>query len=220
MDLSIKLTTCTGTVWIDDADVRVVEELPVLNLDGIRNPVVIPRPWQSRLSGDKVELRNVLIMNQRPDLRLRDAVDSFLSGIGIAHEFLPADSLPPGRYATQLILGDSAHPTLAREFYSRFPNSTWADLEEQGYFLTVVPGAEQNLIYLGANSHIGRFYAVQTLKQLIQNKSVYVVDILDKPAVPCRGIAMGLQWFEQRSGEALKRLTQLKLNFVWCRAPS
>jgi hypothetical protein len=215
MDLSIKMTTCTGTVWIDDADVRVVEELPLVDLDGIRHPILIPRPWQSRLGGDKVELRSVFIVSQRPDPRLQEAVDSLFSGIGVVHEFLRADNLPPGRYATQLILGDSAHPALSREFYLRFPNTTWADLEEQGYFLAVVPGAAQNLIYLGANSHIGRFYAVQTLKQLIQNRSIYVADILDKPTVACRGIPMGLQWFEQRNGEALRRMTQLKLNFVW-----
>ncbi len=215
MDLSIKMTTCTGTVWIDDADVRVVEELPAVDLEGIRNPVVIPRPWQSRLRGDPFPLRSVAIVNQRPDPRLRDAVDSFFSSIGIVHEFLTGHNVPPGRYATQLILGDSAHPALAREFYLRFPEATWADLEEQGYFLAVVPGAPQNLIYLGANSHVGRFYAVQTLKQLIRNRSVCVADILDKPTVACRGIPMGLQWFEQRHGEALRRLTQLKLNFVW-----
>jgi len=213
MDLSIKLTTCTGTIWIDDADVRVVEELPVVNLDGIRNPVLIPHPWQSRIDGDKFELRSVSIVNQRPDPRLRDAVDSVFAGV--VHEFLTEDGLPPGRYATQLVLGDSAHPTLAREFYLRFPGNTWADLEEQGYFLAVVPGGDQNQIYLGANSHIGRFYAVQTLQQLIKGRSIYTADILDKPTVACRGIPMGLQWFEQRHGEALRRLTQLKLNFVW-----
>jgi hypothetical protein len=215
MDLSIKMTTCTGTVWIDDADVRVVEELPVVILDGIHNPVLIPHPWQCRMNGDKFELRSVSIANQRPDPRLRDVVDSLFAGIGVIHEFLTGNDLPPGRYATQLMLGDSANSTLAREFYLRFPNSTWADLEEQGYFLAVVPGADQNQIYLGANSHLGRFYAVQTLKQLIKNRSVYVAAILDKPTVACRGIPMGLQWFEQRDGEALRRLTQLKLNFVW-----
>jgi hypothetical protein len=215
MDLSIKMTTCTGTVWIDDADVRVVEELPVANLDGLHNPVVIPRPWQSRLSGGTFELRSVSILNQRPDPRVRDAVDSLFSSIGLFHEFQTGDSLPPGRYATELILGDSADPALARQFYLRFPDFTWADLEEQGYFLAVAPGTEQNLIYLGANSHLGRFYAVQTLKQLIQDRSIHVADILDKPTVACRGIPMGLQWFEQRRGEALRRMTQLKLNFVW-----
>jgi hypothetical protein len=215
MDLSIKLTTCTGTVWIDDADVRVAEELPAVDLDGVRNPVLIPHPWQCRMNGDKFELRSVSIVNQCPDPRLRDAVDSVFAGAGVFHEFPADDGLPPGRYATQLILGDSASPTLAREFYLRFPNRTWADLEEQGYFLAVVPGAKQNQIYLGANSHLGRFYAVQTLKQLIKGRSIYVADILDRPTVACRGIPMGLQWFEQRTGEALQRLTQLKLNFVW-----
>ncbi len=215
MDLSVKMTTCTGTVWIDDADVRVVEELPAVNLDGIHNPVLVPHPWQSRMNGAKFELRSVVIANRCPDPRLGDAVDSVFTGAGVLHEFQTAEGLPPGRYATQLILGDSADPTLAREFSLRFPQNTWADLEEQGYFLAVVPGAEQNRIYLGANSHVGRFYAVQTLKQLIKGRSVYVADILDKPTVACRGIPMGLQWFEKRSGEALRRLTQLKLNFVW-----
>ena len=56
---------------------------------------------------------------------------------------------------------------------------------------------------------------MQTLRQLIQDRAVYVADILDKPTVACRGIPMGLQWFEERNGEALKRLTQLKFNFVW-----
>jgi hypothetical protein len=213
MDLSIKMTTCTGTVWIDDAEVRVVEELPVVDLEGLRPPVLIPHPWQSRIRGDQFELRSVSIMNQRPDPRLRDAVDSAFAGI--IHEFLTDDGLPLGRYATHVILGDSADPTLAREFYLRFPDATWADLEEQGYFLAVVPRAEQNQVYIGANSDIGRFYAVQTLQQLIKGRSIHVADILDKPTVACRGIPMGLQWFEQRHGEALRRLTQLKLNFVW-----
>jgi hypothetical protein len=215
MDLSIKMTTCTGTVWVDDAQVRVAEELPVVNLTGIRNPVLIPRPWQSRLNGDQFELRSVSIANDREDPRVRDAVDSFFTSVGIVHEFSAGKDLTPGRYATQLILGDGANPVLDREFSLRFPDSAWSDLEEQGYFLAVVKEEGQSHIYLGANSHIGRFYAIQTLKQLVESQAVYVADILDKPTVACRGIPMGLQWFEERSGEALKRLTQLKFNFVW-----
>jgi len=215
MDLSIKLTTCTGTVWIDDAQVSVAEEVPVVNLDGIRNPVVIPHPWQSRLNGDTFELRSVAIANECDDPRLRAAVDSFFASIGVMHAFLTGGDPPPGRYATQLVLGDSTSSVLSREFSLRFPSYTWSDLEEQGYFLAVVRGEGQNHIYVGANSHVGRFYAVQTLKQLVKNRSVYVADILDKPTIACRGIPMGLQWFEERNGEALKRLTQSKFNFVW-----
>ena len=92
MDLSIKLTTCTGTVWIDDAQVRVAEELPVVNLAGIHNPVLIPRPWQSRLNGDKFELRSVSITDDGQDPRVREAVDSFFTGVGIVHGF--ADRRP------------------------------------------------------------------------------------------------------------------------------
>ena len=215
MDLSIKLTTSTGTVWIDDAQVTVAEELPVVNLAGIHNPVLIPRPWQARLNGDKFELRSISIANQREDPRLRAAADSFFTSLGVIHGFQTGSDLPPGRYGAQLILGDGNNPVLAREFSLRFPEASWSDLEDQGYFLAVVKGKGQSHIYIGANSHSGRFYGLQTLKQLVQSNAVYVADILDRPTVACRGIPMGLQWFEERNGEALKRLTQLKFNFVW-----
>ena len=215
MDLSIKLTTCTGTVWIDDAQVQVAEELPVVNLAGIHNPVLIPRPWQARLNGDKFELRSVSITDDGQDPRVREAAEALFTSAGIVHGFAAGDPSRPGRYATELILGDSTNPVLAREFSLRFPDANWPDLEDQGYFLTVVKGRGRCRICIGANSHVGRFYAVQTLRQLLQDRTVYVADILDKPTVACRGIPMGLQWFQERNGEALRRLTQLKFNFVW-----
>jgi hypothetical protein len=214
MDLSIKMTTCTGTVWIDDAEVRVAEELPDVNLAGVPNPVLIPRPWQSHLHGDSFAPGRVSIVAVREDPRVREAVDSYFTSIGVAHEFAASDDLVPGRY-TQLIVGNARNAVLAREFSLRFPDFTWGDLEEQGYFLAVVTGERPHRIYLGANSPVGRFYALQTLKQLVKNRCVYAADILDRPTVACRGIPMGVQWFEQRNGEALQRLTQLKFNFVW-----
>ncbi len=215
MDLSIKMTTCTGTVWIDDAEVRMAEELPDVNLAGVPNPVLIPRPWQSRLNGDPVPLGRVSIVALREDPRVREAADSFFTSIGVLHEFAASNDPAPGRNTTRLILGNSLNSALAREFSARFPDFAWRDLEEQGYFLAVVAGERPTRIYLGANSPVGRFYALQTLKQLITNRCVYPAEILDKPTVACRGIPMGVQWFEQRNGEALRRLTQLKFNFVW-----
>jgi hypothetical protein len=215
MDLSIKMTTCTGTVWIDDADVHVAKYLPAVNLAGLRAPVLIPRPWQSRIEDDTFELRSVSITNERDDPRVREAVDTWFTRIGVPHDFLADSNLAPHRYDTHVLLGDGADPVLAREFSWRFPDHSWSDLEEQGYFLAVVRRPGQNLICLGANSSIGRFYALQTLKQLVENRRVCVADILDKPTVACRGIPMGLQWFEERNTEALQRLTQLKFNFVW-----
>jgi hypothetical protein len=215
MDFSIKMTTSTGTVWVDDVDVSVVEELPAVNLAGIRNPVLIPHPWQSTLGYDKFKLEDVAIVGQHEDIRVREAVDSYFTSIGIAHAFFAENDPKIAGYSTRLVLGDSENPVLDRELSSRFPNYDWPDLEEQGYLLAVVNGTDQRHIYAGANSDIGRFYAIQTLKQLVLNKYVYVADILDKPTVRRRGIAMGLQWFDQRDGEALRRLTQLKSNFVW-----
>ncbi len=215
MDLSIKMTTCTGTVWIDDAEVCVAEEVPDVNLAGVPDPVLIPRPWQSRLNGASVPLGRVSLVALREDPRVREAVDSFFTGIGVVHEWAASNDLPARRNTTQLILGNSLNSAVAREFVARFPGLAWPDLEEQGYFLAVVAGEYPTRIYLGANSPVGRFYALQTLKQLVKNRYVYPAEILDKPTVACRGIPMGVQWFEQRNGEALRRLTQLKFNFVW-----
>jgi hypothetical protein len=215
MDLSVKLTTSTGTVWIDDVEVTVAEELPAVNLTGLRNPVLIPHPWQANINYDKFELQSVAVIDPSGDPRVRAAFDSFLTGVGVTHAFLPESDPGVAGYATRLVLGDSAGPGLDNEFSLRFADYDWPDIEEQGYFLATTKGAAQNQIYIGANSPIGRFYALQTLKQLVRNKSVYVADILDKPTVSRRGIPMGLQWFDQRKGEALNRLTQLKFNLVW-----
>jgi hypothetical protein len=215
MDLSIKMTTCTGTVWVDDAEVRVAEELPAVDLTGIRNPVLIPHPWQAWLHGGTLELRNVAITNDREDPYIHAAVDSFFTSVGVAHEFSTGSDRLAARCDTQMMLGDRANPVLTRELSLRFPDATWTDLGEQGYFLAVIKSEGRNQICVGANTHLGRFYALQTLKQLTQGTTVWVADILDKPTVARRGIPMGLHWFEQRSGEALQRLTQLKFNFVW-----
>lgn len=215
MDLSIKLTTCTGTVWVDEADVRVVEELPVVDLTGIRNPVLIPRPWQSRLNGAQFNLRTVVITNEGADPRIREAADSLFTDLGVLHSFANGNPVRPDESATQLLLGDGTNSTLARELTLRFPGTAWSDLEDQGYFLATVKGVNQNQIYLAANTAAGLFYGLQTLRQLVKEQGVYVADILDKPTVACRGIPMGLQWFQERSGAALQRLTQLKFNFVW-----
>jgi hypothetical protein len=215
MDFSIKMTTSTGTVWVDDAEVRVVQELPPVNLAGIHNPVLIPRPWQFIPGNDKFQPQDVAVVGLHGDARVREAVESYLKSIGIAYAFLGENDPKIAGYPTQLILGDSESPVLDRELSARFPGYDWPDLEQQGYFLAVAKEAGRRYIYAGANSDIGRFYAIQTLKQLVLGKYLYVADILDKPTVGRRGIAMGLQWFDQRDGEALRRLTQLKSNFVW-----
>ncbi len=215
MDFSIKMTTSTGTVWVDDVEVRIVEEVPPVNLAGIRNPVLIPQPWHSTLGYDKFKLQDVAVVGLHGDARIREAIGSYFKSIGVAYAFFAEDDPEVAAYSTQLLLGDGESPVLDRELSARFPDYDWPDIEEQGYFLAVAKGPGQGHIYVGANSDIGRFYAMQTLKQLVVNKYLYVADILDKPTVGRRGIAMGLQWFDRRDGEALRRLTQLKSNFVW-----
>lgn len=215
MDLSIKMTTCTGTVWLDEADVRVAEGVPVVDPTGVQRPVLIPRPWQLRLSGEGFELGSVIVECGQEDSRVREAADSLLTSLQVDHAFATAEGMAPRRYATRLTLGDGVNPVLDRERAARFPGSTWEDLGEQGYFLAVVGGPRPRHIYIGANHPMGRFYALQTLRQLTEGRLIYVADVLDKPMVARRGIPVGLQWFERRQDEALQRLTQLKFNFVW-----
>lgn len=215
MDLSIKLTTATGTVWMDDVEVKVVKEVPAVDLTGIYNPVLIPQPWEITYGSDKFQLEDIAIINQSEDGRIRQAIDSYFRSIDVAHDFFIDSDPETGNYSTRLILGYSKNPLLNNRLFLKFPNHSWSDLGEQGYFLAVDKGKAQNSIYIGANSDIGQFYAIQTLKQLIRDNTIYLVDIFDKPTVSCRGIPMGFHWFQQRTGETLKRLTELKFNFIW-----
>lgn len=215
MDLSVKLTTSTGTVWVDDVEVKVAKELPSVDLTGIYNPVLVPQPWKIKDGNDKLDLEKVVIVNQSGDGRIEESVASFFGEIDVTHEFLLENDPNIRHYSTLFVLGDSTSPLLCKQLSRRFPNHDWSDLGEQGYFLAINKDEVQGSIYAGANSDVGRFFALQTLKQLTVSNTIYMVDILDRPTINSRGIPLSIQWFEKRNDETLKRLTQLKFNFVW-----
>ncbi len=215
MDLSIKLTTVTGVVWVDDARVHVAQELPEVDIPAIEAPVLIPHPWQLKLTMDTFELNDVAVIAGPLNPTVRQEIESFFASRSVDCEFLEADDTDILHYSTHLFIGDGADPVFNQEFSERFPEYDWTDLGDQGYFLAADKGNGPNYIYLGANTDVGIFYAIQTLKQLEFDEHIYLADILDRPTLSRRGIPMGLQWFEERKGEALKRLTELKFNLVW-----
>jgi len=215
MDLSIKLTSSTGTVWIDDAKVTIAQEVPVISPNDVSMPVLIPNPWQASIPGNDFELSDIAIVEETSNATVRNALEAFFESTEVQYEFLGADDPKIEQYASRLILGSDENLILNQTLSAKFPGCKWSDIGQQGYFLSVNQAEGANQIYIGANTDVGRFYAVQTLKQLAIGRRIYQADILDKPSMSYRGIPMGLQWFDERNNLALKRLTELKFNFVW-----
>lgn len=215
MHLEAQLTNSSGTFWIDDVVAKVAQTLPAVDLTGIEGPVVLPQPWQMRASQEKLALGTVGIVNIGADKKLQNAIEQYFDATAIPYRFV-AGQTPTDTFATLLLLGDGSLPALAARFGQLFPRIKWSDLGDQGYFLSVEKGDPQQRIYLGANSEQGRFYGLQTLKQLVQpdRRGVYVADIIDRPTLERRGIPMGKQWFYEPT-EVFERLAELKLNFNW-----
>lgn len=60
-------------------------------------------------------------------------------------------------------------------------------LKPEGYYLSI----QKNQITLAGTDERGLFYAVQTLAQLMDNRTVYPTEITDYPDVPYRGVVEG-----------------------------
>jgi hypothetical protein len=213
MRLAVQLTECTGTVWVDDVAVKIAQTIPEVASAGSEVPIIIPQPWQMRVSKEKLSLGTIGIVSNRADETLKEAIAKYFNALNVSFLFVSADdSIAP--FTTLLILGDESQPIIDERFQRLSSGSRWSDLGEEGYFLSVAKGQEVT-IYVGANSEQGRFYALQTMKQLLleDDKQIYVADIVDRPTLSRRGIPMGIQWYNQQA-EVFKRLAELKLNFV------
>jgi hypothetical protein len=213
MTLTAQLTNTRGTFWIDQVSAVVVQTIPPVDPALVSQPVIIPAPAHITAGEGRFALADLHIQAPVGDARFLPALQSFLDESGISHS---AEEQPAPEGANTLIAGDSSHLELSEHFRQAFPGHTWQDLGQQGYFLSVQPGEGGLQIYLGANSEQGRFYGLQTLKQLVdvERRIPGPVDILDYPSLERRGIMMGLHWYNQRE-EAVQRMAELKLNFVW-----
>ena len=84
-------------------------------------------------------------------------------------------------------------------------------LGDQGYRIQI----DGNGVAISGNTEAGRFYGLQTLRQIVAGKDVIPNGtITDFPALERRGIPVGFHWFRQ-SDELLNRLARWKLNYVW-----
>lgn len=215
MRLSIQITESTGVFWVDDVDVRVAQTVPPVRELDLGAPVVIPQPWQLHTTGDELPLRRVGIVANDGDRRILQALTPILKQMDLPYVFVPTGGAVD-LYDTIIYAGDSDNAELNRIFADHFRNIAWSDLGDEGYFLSTWQARRKTYIALGGNSEVARFYALQTLKQIInpERSSVAAVEIADRPSLALRGVPVGIQWFRQQD-DLLDRMASFKLNFVW-----
>jgi hypothetical protein len=213
--LEFQLTETTGTIWVDDVEAYIVQTVPEFDPAEIEPPVLLPEPWQVVGSRERVQLNTITILGCETGQRFTAALEAFLSEAGIPYQCAGEEcQYPEG--GSFLVVGGECNPFFTRQLANRFPDVTLEDLGDQGYFLSVDTEAGYPLIFLAGNTERARYYGLQTLKQLIdrQTGTIAQVDIVDRPSLDLRGIIMGVQWFNAQD-EAFRRISELKLNFIW-----
>jgi hypothetical protein len=214
MHVGVQMSNTHGTFWIDDVEVRVAQPVPAVELSAVQQPIVLPQPWRMRMTGAPLRFSQVEIDAIEVDERVHAALTGILDSAGITYSTHSQGAAAAG--AIRIIVGDHSHPILNAYFQNHLPYARWVELGNQGYFISVAVEAEQPVIYLGANSEVGHFYGLQTLRQLIdiQEQVVHVVDIVDRPTLNRRGVVVGRQWFDEPA-TTFAHMRDLKLNFLW-----
>lgn len=209
--LGFKFSFSTGTAWIDDTQLVVKNTLPTINTDAIYSPILIPKPWIVKNGNDAFSMNNMVysITGQYP--RAEGELNRFIYSQGIVQQ---ADS--SGSADMTVRLGNNQDLVLRSVFSKVFPSKDWHDLGNEGYFLSVNKEYGLPQTFIGANTEQGLFNAIQTFKQLYNNKQFSVVDIIDKPENRKRGMAMGHTWYKNNQFKvAIDRLISRKGNFTW-----
>jgi hypothetical protein len=227
ISLQVRLVACTGTAWVDDVELKLVSLPPnhgaiVQQAKTVGGLVVFPHPWKLQDSKKKIELTELSLSIPEKDSNFKDALFAWLDAEGISYH---RASLDEEKAATGglLFASDSSSKAISDRLSLAYHGANLKDLGDQGYFLSVASKDGKPSIFIGANTEQGRFYALQSLKQLLSRKDgrslIAETNILDKPAFSRRGIAMGPWWFNKKD-IAIERLVNLKCNYVWQPLPS
>jgi len=179
-----------------------------------RTPVIFPHPWQIKYSNDSLDVKKFAVKNIGSQERLKAAIEDFAKTMEIPCTFLNGDRQVSSD-STLIVLDNGSDPAIKGIIGKEFPDIKINELGEQGYFLAITGNDKPGTIYISANTEQGRFYGLQTLKQLMNHKkgTLQLAVVADKPTISIRGIPMGSQWFEKRE-EAVKRLSSLKCNHI------
>ncbi|OGV50719.1 MAG: hypothetical protein A2017_13150 [Lentisphaerae bacterium GWF2_44_16] len=238
MQIACSLTNCTGEAWFDDVMVtvdgesarKVTERRNSMSALPMDCPILIPEPWQIKFASYSFSVEKVFFETPNGDSRANLALLDVLKEYNLAADKMQKDKSYDAT-ALLILTGDKQDKDLAGIFEKDFRGRTWNELGEQGYFLSVKEigrkeessvGGEmikggKKIVCIGANTEQGRFYGIQTLRQLLKagkGKELRAVNIVDKPTLSRRGAIVGLQWFSQRK-EAIERIRQMKMNLVY-----
>jgi hypothetical protein len=210
MKLGGALAHCSGEVWFDDVSIQINND-SLLRKEAMKdlpttNPVLIPSPWRTVFHKENIPLDKIFLKTLPSDAICNEKLKEILK------EFNVSVSNSSG---TKIIACDKKSGL--KLFKESFPDNEWKEMGKQGYFLI----AEKGKIIWGAPTEQGRFYAVQTLRQLIRDgrgKYARSVKIIDRPEIEKRGAVIGPHWFKNKE-EAIRRMSRLKLNLAWNQGP-
>lgn len=110
----------------------------------------------------------------------------------------------PGKTGLRIYIGEKGDKAI-RKFNRQIPD------RQEGYYLSV----NDKEIILAGNDERGTFYALQTLKQLLSNGELPVIEIKDYPSVRYRGVVEGFYgtpWSHDARLRQLKFYGENKMN--------
>jgi hypothetical protein len=215
LQVDLRLTDTAGTFWADDVEARTIQTVPEIDFSRLEPPVIIPEPLHLHTSGEYIPLHALVIRSCPASDRFNAAIDVFLQQLGIPYHHSSFD------YRTDfesghLIFGGDCNDFLEWQLEYFDETLSMEDLGDQGYLIKIEVHNEQPIIYLSAGSEAGLYYAMQTLKHLInpRERTLLHAQVLDRPTLEQRGVIMGVQWFNEQD-EFFERMSQLKLNMIW-----
>ena len=203
------LTDCTGKLWVDDFTAEVVGKAMqaglLLSQIAENRDVLFPQPWEAHFGDSLLQAAKICLPDDFQEMNFQRQLQKIILRNG-------GEIVSPGTAgALPLLVGDRQLSALTAAFKNAFPEVTWDDLGQEGYFLEL----KREGIYLGGNTEQARFLGLQTLGQLARGAETYAsARIVDRPGLSRRGVVVGLQWY-QKFPELLERMWALKLNFIW-----
>lgn len=207
--INLSFGVSSGEIWIDDVEIKIdafsMNKKKIMADLNYNDPIVIPRPWKSIFKDGQITVDSISIQTMNSDSK----ANPFLHKI-LKTEAINTNAENP---SVTLVTGNSGSQKIDEVFKREFPENKWEDIGNQGYFISIAG----NDICIGANTEEGRFYGIQTFRQLLEKKDgktfLRNLSLLDKPTISKRGVILGLQWFGKKE-EAVKRMTNLKCNVI------
>lgn len=160
-----------------------------------QNPDVQPAPQHISAAAEKQ-------INLPPAYQLAGEKDANPYAVEALKKLL-ADK-QPGKDGLRIVIGEKGDKAL-RKFNRQIPNY------QEGYYLSI----NDKEIVLAGNDERGTYYALQTLKQLLRNNELPVLEIKDYPSVRYRGVVEGFYgtpWSHEARLRQLRFYGENKMN--------